>query len=249
MGKTAYLGSTFRPTHSHENARFVLVLEGTFTESYERKHRHCQPYTLIYRPPQETHAENFHPGGAICFSVDLERWWLERLRAHSIEFDASADFRSPTLTSLMIRLDHEFKLKDAASGLALEALLLEMAVEAFRLKVTGTEKKSPCWLERAKEFIHAHYSDNLTLTSISQIAGVHPVHLARTFRQHYGCSVAEYIRNLRLEAACSALSATDAPLAEIAAAGGFYDQSHFSNTFKQLTGMTPAEYRFTARAR
>jgi AraC family transcriptional regulator len=48
---------------------------------------------------------------------------------------------------------------------------------------------------------------------------------------------------LRIEEACAALTTSDMPINEIALAAGFYDQSHFSNTFKKITGMTPAAWR------
>ena len=49
--------------------------------------------------------------------------------------------------------------------------------------------------------------------------------------------------------ACRQISASDVPLSEIAVAAGFFDQSHFGRTFKQLTGMSPAAYRETIRSR
>ena len=76
---------------------------------------------------------------------------------------------------------------------------------------------------------------------------VHPVYLAGKFRRHYGASVGEYVRRLRLKTACRELSHSDAPLSDIAAGVGFYDQSHFTNACKRLTGMTPAQYRAAFR--
>ena len=66
---------------------------------------------------------------------------------------------------------------------------------------------------------------------------------ARTFRGDYGCSPGEYLRRLLVEIACQRLAMTDVPLAEIALAAGFSDQSHFTKTFRRYNGMTPGEYR------
>jgi AraC family transcriptional regulator len=78
---------------------------------------------------------------------------------------------------------------------------------------------------------------------IADLVGVHPVHLASTFRQHYRCTIGEYVRHLRIEFACRMISSSEASLADIALAAGFFDQSHFSKAFKQLTGMTPSQFR------
>jgi AraC family transcriptional regulator len=45
------------------------------------------------------------------------------------------------------------------------------------------------------------------------------------------------------------LITTDEPLAGIALAAGFSDQSHFNRTFKRRTGMTPATFRVSSRLR
>jgi AraC family transcriptional regulator len=83
---------------------------------------------------------------------------------------------------------------------------------------------------------------------LASAVGVHPVHLARSFREAHGASVGEYLRRLRVEFAQREVLRTDAPLSEIALSAGFCDQSHFGRTFKRHTGVTPAQAR-AARAR
>jgi len=83
----------------------------------------------------------------------------------------------------------------------------------------------------------------MTLTKIASEVGVHPVHLAATFRQKYGCTVGEFVRLLKIERARNDLGNLDLSVEQIAAQAGFADQSHFSKTFKDYTGLTPTEYR------
>ncbi len=79
--------------------------------------------------------------------------------------------------------------------------------------------------------------------------GVHPVHLARTFRRVHRMTFAGYVRQVRIEFARRELAVSGAPLGDIAVAAGFCDQSHFSRLFKRYTGQTPAEYRLTFQPR
>ena len=68
-------------------------------------------------------------------------------------------------------------------------------------------------------------------------------HLGTTLGQ----TVAAYIRQKRIEYACRALAETDAPLADVALAAGFADQSHLGRTFKRIMRTTPAAYRAASR--
>ncbi|MNC76901.1 Melibiose operon regulatory protein [compost metagenome] len=51
----------------------------------------------------------------------------------------------------------------------------------------------------------------------------------------------------RLDHAAALLGGSDHPLAEVAAACGFYDQASFTRTFGRFTGETPAQFRRSAR--
>jgi AraC family transcriptional regulator len=121
--------------------------------------------------------------------------------------------------------------------------------EVSRRRVKTAENTSPRWLERTRELLHAHFTEDMTLKRIAGAVGTHPVHLARVFRQYHGCTIGEYVRRLRIESACRELALTDAPLSQIALALGFYDQSHFSRTFKKLVGLTPTVYQASFRKR
>jgi AraC family transcriptional regulator len=100
-------------------------------------------------------------------------------------------------------------------------------------------------LKQAKDFIADEFSQPLTLSIIAGAVNVHPVYLANSFRRHYGCTIGEYVRQRRVKFACDRISNSRDPLAEVALAAGFANQSHFARAFKQVTGMTPGEYRRT----
>jgi AraC family transcriptional regulator len=91
--------------------------------------------------------------------------------------------------------------------------------------------------------MHEDAARPLSLAELAELAGVHPVHLAASFRRCYGTTVAAYLRQLRIELACRELARSDAPLADVALAAGFADQSHFGRTMKRILGVTPAAFR------
>src|SRR5262249_19219721 len=118
-----------------------------------------------------------------------------------------------------------------------------LIAKTSRNYVSRPEPECPQWLKDIEQLLHNQFSDQLTLADMARSAGVHPTHLARTFRQYYQCTIGEYIRNLRVEYSCQKLAATEIPLIDIALEAGFYDQSHFSRCFKQIMGLTPTEFR------
>jgi AraC family transcriptional regulator len=105
------------------------------------------------------------------------------------------------------------------------------------------------WLVQARDRLHADVAARPSLGELAASVGVHPVTLARAFRRAFGCTVGEYLRRLRIERAAGQLASSTQPLAEIALAAGFADQSHFSNVFRRRVGMSPSAYRREVRGR
>jgi AraC family transcriptional regulator len=245
--ESVYPASSVMVRHMHELAHISIVLRGAYAERYGRRERLGEPSVLVIHPPDEDHSVRFKDAGAHVFSIHLKPLWLERVRDYSTVLDSPSDFSGGYPASLALRLYREFREMDGVAPLMIESLALEIVAAASRRAVTPARHAPPRWLEQAREFLHASFASHLTLAVIARTGGVHPVYLAAAFRKHYHCTVGEYVRRLRIEAACREVSRTDAPLSEIAPAVGFYDQSHFTNVFKRHTGMTPAQYRAAFR--
>jgi AraC family transcriptional regulator len=82
-----------------------------------------------------------------------------------------------------------------------------------------------------------------TLAELSRSVGRHPVQISRQFHHHFGCTISDFMRRVRIAQAQSMLARRDLDIAEIALACGFFDQSHFTTAFRKLTGMPPRRYR------
>lgn len=250
LTESLYPPAAVIPRHFHEVAYFGLVLEGSYTEAYGARTRECGPSTLLFHPSGEVHSECHDKAVVRILNIELSFQWLAHVQKHSRLLDCPFECSAGTAVRLATRLYNEFQNPDDLSCLAIEGLALELVVEARRHhRVCQHDRTRPPWLGQVEELLRARYTESLTLDDVAKAAGVHPAHLARVFRQHYRCTVGDYVRGLRIESACCQLSASNTPLSHIALATGYSDQSHFSTAFKRHTDMTPAEYRKVFRPR
>ncbi len=102
---------------------------------------------------------------------------------------------------------------------------------------------TPHQLRRAIEYIREHLAEDLPLARISRAAGLSPFHFARRFKQATGLAPHQYLIHQRVERARHLLTHTQSTLAEIAQQCGFCDQSHLTNHFRRVVGMTPRRFR------
>lgn len=242
LTETRYRDHAALPTHAHEYACLVYVLGGTFHERSGRRDRAGAPGMMIVRPEGEPHSNRFERGGGRCLNVELPPHWMA-----SRAIESAGAFTGGAFAVAGHRLHEELVHADDVSALAVESLILELFANAIREQRRETAAP-PRWLVDVKERLHDDPAARLTLEELAITAGVHPVHLATTFRRVFGHPVASYVRQLRIEYACRALTTSNVPLAEIALAAGFADQSHFGRTFKRLMKMTPAQYRTRSSA-
>jgi AraC-like DNA-binding protein len=106
---------------------------------------------------------------------------------------------------------------------------------------------APRALQRVREYVEEHLSENIELETLADIAGLSKWHFARAFKQSVGTPPHFYLVQRRLERAQELLAETDLPLAQIALKSGFSDQSHFSRCFRTLLGLTPRSFRRSKR--
>jgi AraC family transcriptional regulator len=249
VGEIQYPAACERPRHAHERACFHFLFEGAYTEYWGRRSRECKTLTLAFQPQGHEHSYCCSPEPSRALTIELENAWVANLRDYSLKLDEAGNFYGGSVSWLITKLYHEFRAMETASILVIEALALEIAVEISRQKQRLSTSPPPLWMKQAMELIHARFAESLSLQTIAQSVGIHPVHLARVFRKQHHLTVGEYLRRLRVEFASQQMINSNSPLVEIALAAGFSDQSQFSNTFKRATGLTPAQFRSQLRGR
>ena len=231
------------PRHIHERAYFSWVLQGLNDVIRSTTRSSYEPSPLMFHPPGALHAEQIRQAKSRSFFIEIESRLLDRVGEQLKLRSGSLALRDGAANKLAARLYREFQRMDEESPLAIEGLVLELMALCSRDAARSHTRKTPRWLSQARDVIHQHSIEKLTLAEIARLADVHPVHLATEFRRFYHCTVGDYTRRLRVEAARRELSGRQKSIAEIAANLGFANQAHFTRTFKEYTGVTPSKFR------
>ncbi|GHO97836.1 hypothetical protein KSF_078840 [Reticulibacter mediterranei] len=122
-------------------------------------------------------------------------------------------------------------------------LLLSHAENAEALPQLGREHPA---VRCTKEYLQAHYTEEIALQELAKETHLSPFHLSRIFRQAVGLPPHAYQMQLRL-ARAKTLLAQGFDVSYVAHETGFFDQTHFTRHFKRRYLMTPGIYRKTAR--
>ena len=233
------------PSHAHDAASICLALTGQGVELVNGARIVAEAGCVITRAPKLKHSNYYGDVPHRGFMIELEDKWLSTCRHFLSVFEGHRHFTGGPVPALALRIYRESRVKDTIAPIIVEGVMLELLGHASR-SLIKSPTRLPGWLIQARDLLHGRFNDSLSLMEIAAIVGVHPTHLARTFKKHYRTTVGEYVRRLRLDWATRRLSESEDSIADIASAAGFYDQSHFSHLFKQHTGYTPAEFRAAA---
>jgi AraC family transcriptional regulator len=226
--------------HRHEWPSIALVLKGSFVEQFERVAHECNAGSVVIKPAETVHSDIYGNKGARSLIIELFPNFFPLIPGSTPVLDQTKVFVDAK-AFITRRIYNEFSYMDDCSILSIEALILELLACTIRENLLNSTKM-PKWLERARELMNDEFKSPPDLKRIAHAAGVHPSHLARTFRKTYGCTVGEYLRELRLQQAMRDLDRSGKSISQISQDAGFYDQSHFVRCFRKHTGMTPSQY-------
>lgn len=98
-------------------------------------------------------------------------------------------------------------------------------------------------VRRCEDWLQEHFRETDAISQITKLAGVPQRTFKRRFKSATGCSLIDFLQNLRVEEAKRLLETSDLPVDEISAETGYSDTSFFRRLFKRLTGLTPSNYR------
>ncbi|PTT41406.1 AraC family transcriptional regulator [Chryseobacterium sp. HMWF028] len=226
--------------HYHENAYFTFLLQGNMTEGNKKEIYGCSAGTLLYHHWEDPHY-NIKPDiFTRGFHIELTQSWFDRFDIQKNKVEGSFNIKDPALKLLVYQIFKETKTHDISFELAVNQLLLHLFGQLTHQKESMERK--PLWVGQINEILHESFTESLSLTELSKILNIHPIHLSRDFHKYFHCNLGEYLRKLKLNKSLELLTLSNS-LTDIALECGFSDQSHFIRCFKENIGITPLKYR------
>lgn len=214
--------------HFHDTYAFGLILGGVERCGIGRARHFFEPGSVPMFNPGEV-----HDGGPAT-----ERGWSYRM----VYLDPSligderafpaAQRRDAAAAGAVGRL---FDAIDCGSALGIEETLAHALEVLLGAKSTGGAAPS---LAGVRELIDARCCEPLRLRELCALAGVSPTRLLRAFEAAYGLTPHRYQQSCRV-ARAKRMIVAGTPLAEVAAACGYSDQSHLNRWFLRIQGTTP----------
>ena len=148
------------------------------------------------------------------------------------------------LLSIFRAIERESYRQSGAETANLLTLALVAKICAM-LKTHGLPRreKIPSLSSVAKDFIDAHYIENIKLEDIARAVDTDVYKLSKVFKAEIGISPMRYVILRRIGEAQNLLINTDMTVTRIALSVGYNDSNYFQNVFKAFMEMTPKEYR------
>jgi AraC family transcriptional regulator len=229
-----------------------------------RKIEGAQPETALIGPrricltPGEATTQWEHSGHPEILQVYLRQSMYASAVSERYGWDPSAAeviprfaILDPLLEQIAIAIAEALRSGSAEDGLYVDTLAQMMAVHlarrhssrsrparaAAQIAIPGSKMK------RLIEFIEENLEGDLSLEALAAQLLISPLYLPRAFKTAVGQSPHQYVLGRRIERAKELLRNTDSPIADVAFATGFSSQSHLSNWFLRVVGVSPAAYR------
>ena len=236
--------------HSHSAFAIGAILHGV--GGYQcRGRRHALPAgTLSLMNPEEPHTGHAESERLVYRMLYVEETRLlgllgrKQLPRGFGELNPADD---GSVAAGLAWLAEDFQRSDA---LGLESRLLALLEQVFvrhgGLRPAAAAPRDGGTTARLRDYLEAHATEALGLDQLAQLLQRHPRHLIEAFRRAYGVPPHTYQLQCRVRQA-KRLLLEDRPLAELAQPLGFYAQAHFSTTFRRFTGVTPGQFRRSAK--
>jgi AraC-like DNA-binding protein len=231
--------------HTHDAFAIGIIDEGAAALWYRGSTVAVPRDSMLVVPPGEVHTGGPHRDAALVGYrlVYVDAAWLAIAAS-----DARLAATPPTPRDLVI--DHpvlRLELKQlCASLLDPSCTILEREERAVTVLGRFVADRDPARATpeaaRARDYLHAHAAESVSLFTLAALVGQSPSHLIRVFRRSFGFTPHAYQTQVRIEMAKVLLAKGRAPAA-VAAQAGFVDQSHLNLHFKRRVGVTPAAYR------
>jgi len=245
------------PRHSHEYYVISLIAQGRQSFLHKGTKYRTPPGGLILINPETVHTgEAVDEWGfelrSIYPTISHMKMAMSELTGRSqslpIFKQVRVDDRGVTANVLAL---HKAILGEA-DVMESEALFIHTLAQLIKhyadvpvvQQKLGNERQA---IQKARRYIEDHFAQGVSLSLLAQEVALSPYYLLRTFCAEVGMPPYAYLESIRVQHTQKLIEAGK-PLAEIAAEVGYSSQSHMTNRFKKVIGVTPGQYAQQIRA-
>ena len=242
-----------RPMHGHESlCELLLCYSGTGIYNVDDDSYEVREGDLIYYNVGERHellSRTDTEIGTYCFGFSSVK--LPGLPENAlIPADSPHVRASGSNFELLKELSERILDLDASDpvqamlmqSLGASILLASVLVPATAVKMRPTNAAADL-TRRVKEYINAHYTEEIRLEDIAAELSFSIPYISHTFKSVTGCSPVQYMIRCRIGLAVTLLISSDLSVTQVATTVGYDNTNHFQTLFKNLVGTTPLQYR------
>jgi AraC family transcriptional regulator len=236
----------FLPEHAHEDVQVSIHFAGTSQPGLERLDVDLfpsqMPHTGCWRPGTEVIVFHLAPGLLTEVGDELGR-------GVGIELAPAKDTYDRVIEGLGLIARDEYLHRNALSDLFLESAGFMMARHllrrhaAFPIPKPRPYKLTDWELNNLRRFVRDHLHCGFSVRELASVIGAGPAVLSQKLRSSIGQSPWRFVQEERIRRATELLKHSRSPIVELAVQLGYTDQSHFTNSFRRATGLTPKAYR------
>lgn len=135
------------------------------------------------------------------------------------------------------------KVKETNNISNLQTIEMEMVNEYMDLLINDIEITDSFTANKLLQAVHLNIENHTSLEMICNNLNISVGYASTCFKRYKGISIMKYLREMKIERAKTLLLSSEKSILEISILLGFHDQSHFTNTFKKVVGISPSEFR------
>lgn len=232
--------------HSHEGYTIGVIESGFGDNHYRGSIFHLSPGKIVVMNPDEVHtgvAVSKHPWSYRMFYINQKIFKHLLPKASSLPFFRGLCFENKywfeKLRTLHCLL--EKNLDSLEQQIQFDEIFTVFTKNFGKVSSSIVSGKEPKAVSRIKDYLNAHFRQNVSIDELVKITQLSRAYLIRSFRGCVGIPPHTYLIQTRIRHA-KKLLAKKTPVAQVAYEMGFSDQSHLTRHFKSVTGLTPKQY-------
>lgn len=244
------------PIHMHHEIEIVYCIEGSLSVKIDGIKYEVKANEVLFIGSMTAHEYCSTQKGCVLLFIEFGAMLLRE----KFTFLSKVKFQNPVLSFSNLP-NNDFKIiqdsiqslltlcdeKNVTSDLYVIGELYKLSsgiISTYKQNNISTpEQNNRYQIEKALELIYFNYQSEITTEDAALVSGYSKSNFCRNFKLTTGIGFHQYLIKYRITNSCYLLLTTDYSVEKISESVGYHDTRSFCRAFKQITNMTPMQYR------